>query len=205
MLKFFRHIKKEPSHEKTLEKQHKKRYRAFVKDTSTHADLGRRLHDYYRIDYFIKKSFPNGIQGKKIVHLGSGNTIYCDYLASQGARAFAVDKDKSYLKNAKLLGSKALRVNNCANKIKLRPNSVDIFISDHFLFSSYGINDYDIIEHIVPAIKKGGFIIFERAEIANGCINWLRDIGLHLIENDSNKEKNASFVGKEFFVFKKTI
>jgi len=149
--------------------------------------MGRRLHDYTRVHSFLLSNVgARELRGKKFVHLGSGNTNYCDYLARKyGVKAFAVDNELSFLKQAKANGSKALRVYNSAQKLRIKPNSVDIFLSDMFLFSDFpelimGAHS-EIIKKIGQGLRPGGLAIIERCIFDDRTKKFIQENGLKLI------------------------
>ncbi len=203
---------------KKLIKDHKKFYeKNFSPRKHISNDFGRALQDYNRIDLFLKKKFRRGLKGKNIMHLGSGNTVYCDYLTRKGAKAFAIDSCFEYLKKAKAKGSKAILVNVRAEKMGLKPETLDVVIADHFLFSGFFIGrgqnsekntNRDIVNNVVPALKKGGLLIVERAYIENVLKNELKKTGLKLlkIEEEKIKDQNGKpivFAQTNFYVFEK--
>lgn len=158
-------IKRQAIVSELLTAQNQKRYQH---NLDRYDDLGRRLQDYNRAHTTIMRVFgKTKLVGKKFVHFGSGNTNYCDYLnRTYGVRAFAVDPNREYLEQARKKGSKALRVARFAEQVNIKPNSVDIILSDHFLFSNYGIiageKETTIFRNSIKQLKVGGILILER-------------------------------------------
>jgi hypothetical protein len=138
-------------------------------------DLGRPLNYYVSIHLSLLRNLKN-LKGKKFIHLGSGNTIYCDFLRRfYGVKTYALDVDKGYLQRAKKLGSKVGRLLGKLEWKHIKKNSVDVFLSDHFLYCDFGELNYsdeqDIFHHIYKFLKVGGIFIITKSYFSN------RDLG----------------------------
>lgn len=160
---------------------------AFIKIEPT--DLKRNLVDYRRI-YANLKHFLGSLKGKRIVHIGSGPSIFTPFLEKKDkANAHSLDTNKYFLKGSKRIsGTKGIAAE--AEKTPFKDNSIDAIASDHFLFSAYAsIEDEKVLQEAGRILKKGGIIVIERAIMGEAQKLMAEKNGFEIIEAIGKNEK----------------
>lgn len=145
------------------------------------SDAGRNLKYYGRMLTALKAIFPNGIKGKKILHIGASTGIFVNYLEKQGAVSVALDKNPNYLKAGKEAGlvnavraGAAVKPGATPRKRSFLPfgdESLDAVLSDHFIASNYGAistSEPALVKEIARILKPGGCLILESAWMHEG-------------------------------------
>jgi SAM-dependent methyltransferase len=125
-------------------------------------DLGRTLPYYAEIHEALSRN-AGGIKklkGKKVLHLAASTGIYTKYLQSLGINAISLDIDKLAVKKATETGTKKIILAD-AKKLPFKENSIDFFISDHFLLSDYLVLELErgskkVLTELSRVLKKNG-------------------------------------------------
>jgi SAM-dependent methyltransferase len=137
-------------------------------------DAGRTL-EYYRGIHGLFLKWVGDPKGKAVVHLGASTGIYTRFLQEQGSHATAIEVADNLVDIARKLGNNHV-IHTTAQvgrkheqrHLPLESNSVDVFVSDRFLFDKYfsfegstifGIQSLDTLEDMHRALRPRGICI----------------------------------------------
>jgi hypothetical protein len=212
--------RKTPFSESEIKKRFKKiwesnigmfeKIRIIVGKKPVYHSVGRTL-PYYSVIHELLSRHAGGIKklkGKKVLHLAASTGIYAKYLQSLGINAIPLDKSQilkiSEAKNIVLADAK---------KLPFKENSIDFFISDHFLLSKYlflehsysGLNksrgSKKVFFELSKIMKKNGIGIiysYSSSEL-NKTASFIKSLGFEIIEqkelkSNTNKDRNTNYV-----------
>lgn len=156
----------------------------FINEIFPMADGARQLKNYVRVHKKLIDILKGNLKGKKITHLAAGNGQYMHFLRTKyGAKTTAIEPNKKIIKTSKSKGIKPNFKKRYADKTKLKSNSQDVVISDHFMFSGYDyIRDYPELKEANRILRRGGILILERAYAPGKTI--MLENGFELISKD---------------------
>jgi len=132
-------------------------------------DFGRKLSYYTGILTSLKKHVGT-LRGKTGVHVASSFGIFTRFLQAQGVKAVAFDISEDATKIAKKIKTKKV-VRGDANALPFKKESVDFFVSDHFLLSfnpeqlkgKNPLNDFSALINLYIALKPKGIAVIKYA------------------------------------------
>lgn len=153
--------------------------------TAKQANFGRAVNYYLPIHKLLHQ-FLGDVEGKTILHLAGSTGVLAKILQDEGATSINFDLDKDATEISRAVGNERVVRGQAGIQqlfLPFKDNSIDCFVSDHFLYSNYArLGEYRSL------VTLGSDVIFRQLHriLRPGGVGLIYGINDKLIPNDAH-------------------